>query len=191
VRKLVLLASIAAAAALAAGAGASPPQQLVVPIHDSFYAPFMSDACGIPVTITIDGVAHVRLERNDSGLVVREHDVSASFTAVFASPTALGGTGRSFTNHSPGVATFDYGSGAAIGSTALITLSGLAGPAAGAGSTVAAGQQKLTGTVFGFSPEGIPLVDFDGPTLVEHGRWPTFDEVLAARCSALGGSLTL
>ena len=99
----------------------------------------MSTACGVPLTITIEGVAHVTLERNDAGLVVREHDVWSSFTAVFSSPTELGGTGRSFTNRSPGVATFDYGSGATVGSTAGITLTGLAGPAAGAGSDVTAG----------------------------------------------------
>jgi hypothetical protein len=39
----------------------------------------------------------------------------------------------------------------------------LAGPAAGAGSTVTVGLQRLSGTVFAFSPEGIPIVDFDGP----------------------------
>ena len=92
-----------------------------------------------------------------------------SFTAVFESPLALGGTGLSFTNRSPGVATFDYGEGAAIGSTAVITLNGAPGPAAGAGSSVTAGYQRLTGTVYGFSPEGIPLVDFDGPVISQHG----------------------
>ena len=110
-----------------------------------------------------------------------------SFTAVFESPLALGGTGLSFTNRSPGVATFDYGDGAAIGSTAVITLTGVQGPAAGAGSSVTAGYQQLTGTVYGFSPEGIPLVDFDGPVTSQHGVWPDFlDVVLPERCEALG-----
>jgi hypothetical protein len=188
-RKLALLTAIVAAAVTASGAGAAAPEQFAIPVQDSFHAPFMSAACGIPVTITIEGTAHVRLVRNDAGLVVHEHDVLSSFTAVFESPLALGGTGLSFTNRSPGVVTFDYGSGAAIGSTAVITLTGLVGPAAGAGSAVTAGYQRLTGTVFGFSPEGIPLVDFDGPLLAEHGRWPSFDVVLAQRCEALGGSL--
>ena len=188
-RKLALLAAIVAAAVTASGAGATPPEQFAIPIQDSFDAPFMSAACGVPVTITIEGTAHVRLVRNDAGLVVHEHDVLSSFTAVFESPLALGGTGLSFTNRSPSVATFDYGSGAALGSTAVITLTGLAGPAAGAGSGVTAGYQRLTGVVYGFSPEGIPLVDFNGPLLAEHGRWPGFDVVLPQRCEALGGSL--
>jgi hypothetical protein len=190
-RKLALLAATCAAAFAATGAGAATPERLTIPIQDTFYAPFMSAACGVPVTITIEGTAHVLLQRDDSGLIVREHDVSSSFTAVFESPTELGGTGRSFTNRSPGVATFDYGAGATIGSTALITLTGLAGPAAGAGSAVAAGLQRLTGTVVAFSPEGIPIVDFDGPLLTEHGTWPEFDLILAQRCEALGGSLQL
>jgi hypothetical protein len=99
--------------------------------------------------------------------------------------------GLSFTNRAPGVTTYDYGSGATLGSTAEITLTGLEGPAAGPGSDVAAGYQRLTGTVVGFSPEGIPFVEFDGPVTVEHGRWPSFDALLAERCAALGGSLQL
>jgi hypothetical protein len=190
-RKLALLAATCAAAVAATSAGAAAPEHFTVPIQDTFFAPSMSAACGVPVTITIEGTAHVTLWRGESGLVVREHDVLSSFTAVFESPANLGGTGLSFTNRSPGVATFDYGSGATLGSTALITLTGLAGPAAGSGSTVAAGYQLLTGTVAAFSPEGIPIVDFDGPVLTEHGTWPEFDVVLAQRCEALGGSLQL
>lgn len=88
------------------------------------------------------------------------------------------------------MATFDYGSGAAIGSTAVITLTGLQGPAAGAGSPVTAGYQRLTGTVFAFSPEGVPVVDFNGPVTSQHGLWPDFfDVVLPERCEALGGSV--
>jgi len=189
-RKLALLATIVAACIGATGADAAGPEHLTIPIHDSFSAPFMSDACGVPVTITIEGTAQITVQRNSAGLVVREHDVLTSFTAVFASPVELGGTGLSFTNRSPGVVTFDYGSGASIGSTAVITLTGLLGPAAGSGSAVSAGYQRLTGTVFAFSPEGIPVVDFDGPLLAEHGLWPDFfDVVLPQRCAALGGTL--
>ena len=127
-RKLALLAATCAAAVAATGAGAAAPERLRIPVQDTFYAPFMSEACGVPVTITLQGTANVLLQRNDAGLVVREHDVLSSFTAVFESPTDLGGTGRSFTNRSPGVATFDYGAGATLGSTAVVTLTGLAGP---------------------------------------------------------------
>lgn len=190
-RKLALLATICVAAVAATGAGAAAPEHLTIPIHATFYAPFLSNACGVPVRITIDGVARVTLQRNDAGLVVSEHDVTSSFTAVFESPVDLGGTGLSFTNRSPSVATFDYGTGAAIGSTAQITLNGLAGFAAGPGSTVAAGLQRLTGTVVAFSPEGIPIVDFDGPVQIQRGRWPDLDLVLAERCAALGGSVQM
>lgn len=101
-RKLALLAAVVASAVGAGGARAAPPEQLTIPVHDSFSAPFMSDQCGVPVTITLEGVLHVTLWKNQSGLVVREHDVLTSFTAVFESPLSLGGTGRSFTNRSPG-----------------------------------------------------------------------------------------
>jgi hypothetical protein len=189
-RRLALLVAVCAAAVGVAGANAAQPQQFAIQLHESFVAPFMSAACGVPVTITLDGVSRVTLTRNSSGLVVKEHDVLSSFTAIFESPLALGGTGQSFTNHSPGVATFDYGEGAALGSTAVITLTGLQGPAAGTGSSVTAGYQQLTGTVFAFSPEGIPLVDFDGPVTSQHGVWPDFfDVVLPERCEALGGAV--
>ena len=189
-RMLALLVAVCAAAVGVAVANAAPPQQFAIQVHESFVAPFMSAACGVPVTITLDGVSRVTLTRNSSGLVVKEHDVLSSFTATFESPLALGGTGQSFTNHSPGVATFEYGEGAALGSTAVITLTGLQGPAAGAGSSVTAGYQRLTGTVFAFSPEGIPIVDFDGPVTSQHGAWPDFFDVgLPERCEALGGSV--
>jgi hypothetical protein len=187
-RKLALLATIVAAGFAATAALAAGPEHVMIPVQDSFYAPFMSDACGIPVTITIEGVSHTTLWRNEAGLVVRERDVLSSFTATFESRTALGGTGRSFTNRSPGVAEFDYGSGAVLGSTSTITLTGNAGPAAGPGTERTAGYQRLTGTVVDFSPAGIPIVDFDGPVLEQHGRWPVFDVILAQRCAELGGT---
>ena len=188
-RKLALLAVAGAAVVGVTGANAAAPEQYTIPINDTFFAPFMSGACGVPVTITLEGVAHITVWRGTNGLVVREHDVLTSYTAVFESPTELGGTGGSFTARSPGVATFDYGSGAAIGSTAVITLTGLAGQAAGPGSSISAGLQRLTGTVFAFSPEGIPIVDFDGPVVVEHGTWYPFDVGLLQRCEALGAAV--
>ena len=72
-RKLALLAAIASAGVVATGAGAAGPERLTHPIQYTFYAPFMSGACGVPVTITIEGTAHITLLRNDAGLVVREH----------------------------------------------------------------------------------------------------------------------
>jgi len=92
-RKLALFAAVCAAAVGAAGSSAAPPEHHAIQVHESFIAPFMSEACGVPVTITLDGVARVTLTRNLSGLVVREHDVLTSFTAVFESPLALAGTG--------------------------------------------------------------------------------------------------
>ena len=63
-RKLALLAATCVAALAATGAGAAAPERLTIPIQDTFYAPFMSEACGVPVTITIQGTAHVLLQRN-------------------------------------------------------------------------------------------------------------------------------
>ena len=80
-RMLALLAAVCAAALGVAGANAAPPQQVAIQVHESFVAPFMSAACGVPVTITLDGVSRVTMTRNSSGLVVKEHDVLTSFTA--------------------------------------------------------------------------------------------------------------
>jgi len=118
-RKLALLVAVCAAALATGSVDAASVETSRIVIHDSFDAPFMSAACGVPVMITIDGVAQVTLRRNEAGLAAWEHDTTASFTAVFSSPGSLGGTGRSFTNRSPSVAFFDYGSGATIGSTAI------------------------------------------------------------------------
>ncbi len=126
-RKLALLAAVCAAAVSTGSAVGAGQDHLAIAVSDSFVAPFLSDACGVPVAIELSGVARITLERSTAGLVVREHDVLTSFTATFSSPLELGGTGFSFTTRSPGVATFDYGNGATIGSTAEITLTGLGG----------------------------------------------------------------
>src|SRR3712207_2223166 len=177
-RKLALLAVLVAAAASATTASASSNEHLRLPVEDSFFAPFLSEICGVPVRITIDGVANVRLQRNDAGLVVREHDVLTSFTAVFDSPVEWGGTGLSFTNRSPGVTIYDYGDGATLGSPVTVTLVGFQGWTAGPGSVAMAGRQTFAGTVVGFSPEGIPFVDFGGDPLGAHGHWPPFELII-------------
>ena len=123
----------------------------------------MSAACGVPFTITLDGVARVTVTRNSDGLVVKEHDVLTSFTAMFESPLTLGGTGLSFTNRSPGVVTFDYGDGAAVGSTAVITgdITQIDLPTGRTSGLVEA--MKVVGNI-----EGIEFIRFDDKDVVRH-----------------------
>jgi hypothetical protein len=43
----------------------------------------------------------------------------------------------------------------------------------------------LTGTVVDFSPEGIPIVDFDGEVTFQHGNFESGEDIVAAICAAL------
>src|SRR5215208_1339422 len=82
-RQLALLAAICAAAVAVAGAQASAPEQITTPVHESFTAGFLSDICGVPVVISLDGVSHVTLWREgSSGLVVRERDTVSSLRSA-------------------------------------------------------------------------------------------------------------
>jgi hypothetical protein len=162
--------------ALAATAGASV-QRVSFPVDDTFQDEFHSDVCGFDVFINIKGTARVQLFLDDAGNVVREIDTFSGFV-TYTSDT---GSFR-FPLAQPII--FDYGAGAEIGSTATIKLVGLSGHATGFIASDA-GIIILTGTVVDFSPEGIPIVDFDGEVTFQHGNFEEGDRIDAAICAAL------
>ncbi len=188
-KKLGLVTVAVAAFALAAFASAAlamEPATYSFDISRTYYAPFTSAHCGIPVYITADGSVEITLFYDQDGNVVREIDRAPGFTDTFFSPA----TGQSFTVHSPFVAMYDYGAGATLGGPATITLVGTEGDAGGPGTAVTAGRVVIPGVVIGFSPEGIPLVDPAGEPTSQSGTFPDFLTVgLPERCAALGGSV--
>jgi hypothetical protein len=161
---------------MAATAGAAT-RHLSFPVDDTFQDEGLTDLCGFDVFINVKGTARVQLFLDDAGNVVREIDTFSGFV-TYTSDTG------SFSFPLAQPITFDYGGGAEIGSTATIKLVGLSGHATGFIASDA-GIIILTGTVVDFSPEGIPIVDFDGEVTFIHGNFESGDDIGAAICAAL------
>jgi hypothetical protein len=180
-RYLVLCASVATLALIAAGAGgAAQAKQVSIAINDSFVDESVSEACGFEVTIDLVADLTVTLVYNRAGLVVREIDHFANGTITYSSAE----TGGSFSfPFQP--ATWDYGSGAVIGSEVIVSFVGLEGHATGFIDSDA-GLVRVLGVVEGFDEFGIPLVDFSqAQVLADKGNRNSQEEVFDAICAAL------
>ena len=71
-----------------------------------------------------------------------------------------------------------------MGAPSIVTITGI--DANYAGVPAEAGRTVLVGEVIDVTPEGVPIVDFVGPTLFEHGNQLGAESV-ANLCAALGG----
>jgi hypothetical protein len=162
--------------ALAATAGASV-QRFSFPIDDTFQDQGFSEFCGFDVFIHVEGKTRVLLKLDQKGDVVSELD---TFTATL---TTFSDTGSfSFPLAQP--IRFNYGEGAEIGSTTTIKIVGFGGHVPGSVASDA-GILVLTGTVVDVSPEGIPIVDFNGEVIFERGNSESGEDVGNAVCAAL------
>ena len=146
-------------------AAAAPPEHFTFPIEDSF----SFDDCGFVVDFTTAGTLQITLWRNDASLVVRERDKLLQH-ATFTNAE----TGKSVKSVQSENSVWDYGTGAVLGSSVNITLTGMGGRLPGTGPS--AGRIKLTGTVVDFDPDGVPLVDIpeQEPSFIA-GRHPDQD----------------
>ena len=130
-------------------------EQVTFDINDSFTDEFLSDHCGFEVVFSISGHLNATVRYNDAGLVVSEIDRQPNTTITYSSPD----TGRSFSFPNAQPSHWDYGAGATLGSAVTIKLTGLFGHVPGVIASDA-GQTVLIGVVDGFSPEGVPFVNF-------------------------------
>ena len=161
----------------AASAQAAPRVEHVndIDLSTEFVSPFLSDACGFPVTSTTENVADVTLFYDENGLIIREIQRSPGGRST------LSGNGNSITFSLPRVQVFTYPSGATIGAPASGKFLGADGHVPGIGAT--AGQYEVTGTVTGFTPEGLPIVTVENQEF--HGNEPSPATIIAAICGAL------
>lgn len=156
--------------------------QDAVDISASFESPLLSGACGFPVTVTLSGALDETLIYNRAGLVVRQIENTPAATATFSSPYGSFSFPESATSH------YTYPGGATLGSTANYTTSGLLrfGLVPGFGVSNAGIDIVANAVVVGFSPEGIPMVDFTESTIViSHGNRNSDEEIFSAICAAL------
>jgi hypothetical protein len=167
---------VLAVLAMAATAGAAS-RVLTFPIDDTFQDEGFSEFCGFDVFIHVEGQTRVVLKLNQEGDVVSEVDTFSATLTTFSDTGSF-----SFPLAQPIM--FDYGEGAEIGSTATIKIVGFGGHVPGSLASDA-GIIILTGTVVDFSPEGIPIVDFNGEVTFEHGISHSGEDIGAAVCAAL------
>lgn len=159
--------------------------QDAVDISTSFESPLLSGACGFPVTVTVSGAVDETLIYNDAGLVVRQIENTPAATATFSSPYG------SFSFPEAATSVYTYPGGATLGSTANFTSSGLLsfGLVPGFGVSNAGIDIFANAVVVGFTPEGIPIVDFTESTVViSRGNRNSDAEIFAALCAALSPS---
>jgi hypothetical protein len=177
-RYLAILLTAVGVALIAVGTGVSA-QARHVPIHidDHFEATDLSAACGFDVFIDVVADLKVTLVYNKSGLVAREIDTAGGGTITYRSPD----TGKSFSfMYQP--SQWDYGSGAVLGSSVIVSFTGLQGHATGFIDSDA-GLFRFEGVVTSFE-DGVPFVDFVD-VIADRGNRNSGEEITAAICAAL------
>lgn len=155
--------------------------QNAIDISTSFQSPLLSEACGFPVTVTLSGALDETLIYNEAGLVVRQIENTPAATATFSSPYG------SFSFPEAATSVYTYPGGATLGSTANFHSSGLLqfGLVPGFGVSNAGIDIVANAVVVGFTPEGIPIVDFTDAMIVIHGNRNSDEEIFSAICAAL------
>jgi hypothetical protein len=146
-------------------------------ISDSFV---VSGTCSFDFTITISGTATITLWMNSDGQVVRELDTVPGGTITYTSANGSFGFPANLVSHS------DYGSGAVLGGSAEVALTGLFGHVPGYLQSDA-GQLVGSAEVVGFADvDGaeVPQTQFtDFSKSVGHSN--SNDAIDAAICAAL------
>ena len=134
------------------------------------------------MTVTLSGALDETLIYNRAGLVVRQIENTPAATASFSSLYGSFSFPESATSH------YTYPGGATLGSTANFTTSSCCGSVLlpGFGVSNAGIDIVANAVVVGFSPEGIPMVDFTESTVViSHGNRNSDEEIFSAICAAL------
>lgn len=162
-------------ASSATSAAANQPLRVTDSVDVSFPLPYYTHLCGFPVTFRLTGPVDSLLFV-DGGTTVREVDTQPGTVNTFSSPF------RSFSFPFATVLRTTYTDGAAIGSAAVATGSGLAGKVPGIPAD--AGQISFSGVVVDVTPGGIPIVAFSS-VLSTSGHTNDPALVDAAICAAL------
>ena len=185
-RRIGLLVSLGALLALGGGTLAATPAWATPPTHfhhlpfnSSFLDGPLSAACGFDVFDVFAGPADVTLFYDQSGTLIREIDTFPTTTFSFAAPS----TGKSIGSRSPAVGIADYTGGGAVGTPAIVSLTGLQlmlQP-----GVIFTGRQMFDAVVVDHSPEGIPITIFTN-LISQSGNFFSGD-IAPLVCAALSG----
>jgi len=175
-----LSVAVASVVGVHAPASAAPPERVSLDVSEpAFQDPFLTELCGAEVVVSTTATLEATLWRNEAGLVVRERDRFPNAWRTFSAPA----TGESFRVRFEGVSTWDYGTGATIGSEVRITRHGLFFHIPGA--TAIAGLEITEGAVVDHFEQGVPIVEGGGTGTKLVGHFPDDVDFGAAICKAL------
>lgn len=172
---------ILTALGLCVSAAAAPPTRVSSVVDSTFASKSWSSRCGIPVFEHQQGTVTSKLFVQQ-GQAVTEIDTASGLRTTYFSPTAAGGTDRSFTAVSSATLKTDLPSGADLGAPAQLTFTGLQILLPGLPQ---AGRDVYQGEVAFVTPDGFPLTDIVG-FVSETGHFSDFQAEVAALCGALG-----
>jgi hypothetical protein len=165
-------------ALMAPPAQATPPGHFSEAVDLTYQEDYLTGFCGFPVFHSLVGTLKSTLHYDRSGAIVSETDTQPGATETFFAPT----TGKSFSFPFASILRTDYTNGAALGSQAIATGSGMSLNVPGISAH--AGRVVFSAIVFDHTSYGVPIVAFTGViSWVGHENDP--DTVDAAFCSAL------
>jgi len=174
VRAWLVAATIAGSLIITSAATAAQPIRDRFPVDGEFVLDGVSEACGFPVTVAIEGTFSITVFQDADGVTIREIDTQPGTLLTYS--TASG----EITVPYSGVLHTTYPQGAVIGAPAELTLTGNTGP-------------------FGDVPLGSGRVTFAGYVVETDGpfAFTRFTELLSASgnfstqldriCAALAG----
>jgi len=185
-RRIGLLVTLAAVLALGGGllaatpAWATPPKHFhQLPFNFSFRDDPLSAACGFDVFDVIAANIDVTLLYDQSGTLIREIDTFPTTTFSFAAPS----TGKSIGSRSPAAGHADYTGGGAVGTPAIVSVTGL--QVMLAPGVMFTGRQVFDAVVVDHTPEGIPITMFTS-LISQSGNFFSGD-IAPLVCAALSG----
>jgi hypothetical protein len=150
VRAWLLAAGVLGSLILTGAAAAAPPITDRFPVEGEFTIDKISDACGVPVTVGIDGTFSIKVFQDRDGVTVREIDTQPGTKLTYSSAT--GEIAVPFS----GVLHTSYPEGVFVGAPASLALTGNTGPFGdlvplGSGRVVFAGVVVETDGPFAFT----------------------------------------
>ena len=176
---LVPLISISLLAAGASASSAGQPPKTTTFVDLTRLSAGTSRTCGFDVYTRLVGRITTSLYYDANGNVVREFDHAVNLRTIFFAPSQ--GTSYEFPLLGGNLTQY-YPDGATIGAPARVVVTGLVDKVPG--QPADAGRSEYAGEVVDFTPEGVPVVDFDlFDPVSQNGQ--TGSDTRANRCAAL------
>jgi hypothetical protein len=156
-RYFAMLALAAAALVSAGVATANAPIRATLLLDNvTFQDPFMTDACNLPVYMTLNGTIKATLFLDQNGNAVREVDTQPGVKLTYSSDS-----GRSISFPWSIISHTDYSAGTSVGSPVTSTLTGNIGSFTGFVGP-GTGRLVLSGEVVEVDSNGVPITAFTG-----------------------------